>query len=730
MRFLLVLLSFFSTFALSQTPQNSLLPAEEAFKLSADIVDQQAIFDWKIAKGYYLYKEKFKISTDGNATIGKLLFPSAIMQEDEFFGTVGIYRNQVKITAPIQQSKDLVLNFALNYQGCADIGVCYPPITQKVQLSVPRELKLSNLLEDTGNLMVSLKEGIFGKTPADKNHPLAVEKAFKLDVSQKDNQHLSVKWQIQPDYYLYKDKLKFFLQDQAVKTTLPAGEIKQDEFFGRVEVYRGDLEVLLPITKSYGTLNARVDYQGCWDGGVCYPPQRHQQNIAITSVTNDQNKAISSSGQPDGTQKLSEEQDITRLLSSDSILWSILAFFGFGALLSLTPCVFPMVPILSGILIGQKSYSTTQSFLISLIFVLTMSLVYAIAGAFVGLGGANLQTWLQTPFVLAAFSLIFVVLALSMFGLYDIALPKKLQDKLNTMGSRHNGYVGAGIMGGLSALIVGPCVAPPLAGALIYIGQTGDALLGGSALFFMGLGTGIPLLLLGASAGKILPKAGAWMQNIKTVFGILMLGVAIYLLERVLDERVILFLWASLFTLSVAAMGVFKPLSSQTNALHGIAKGLGFLIFGYGVLLFLLVAKGGGDMFSPLSGWAQNQQSANKTVVFQKVGSQDELNNLLQKASTNNQLTMLDFYADWCVTCKEMEKYLFTKPAVVAALEKVVLIKADVTKNTKEQQALMKAFGVVGPPALLFFKNKTELRHQRLIGEIDQKVLLSRLQSR
>ncbi len=696
--------------------QGDLLPVDEAFKLNASAVNNEIIFSWQIAKGYYLYKEKINISTNSDVSIGELIFPKAIIVQDEFFGRVGTYRDHLIVKAPIKEAKQQQLDFVIGYQGCSDNGVCYPPVKKNKQIQL-EAISADNIVKQASNFMSSLGQNLLQNININQNkHPLPVKQAFPI-YKDTDNNLIKLTWQISPDYYLYKDKFKFFIDDRPIKISMPTGKIKEDPLFGRVEVYENDVEFSIPTDAK--SRQIKVDYQGCWSGGVCYPPQQYLANINQTSaVAKTQNN------------EFSEEQSLIQLLQNQHFLWVLMAFFGFGILLSLTPCIYPMIPILSGILVGQKGQiKRGRSFIISVLFVLSMALIYAIAGAIAGYTGANLQIWFQNPWILVSFSLVFVILAGSMFGLYDISLPKSWQNKLNQNQKKQGGYLSAIVLGTLSALIVGPCVAPPLAGALLYIGQTGDALLGGSALFIMSIGMGMPLLILGASAGVILPKAGAWMEKIKAVFGFLMLGVAIYLLERVLSEQVVLLLWASLCTLSVAALGVFKPLSAKSGALAGMAKAIGLLIFGYGILLFLLLARGGGDMFAPLASWTSNTQEvkATKKLVFNRVNNQVELQQLLTTASNNNKVAMLDFYADWCVSCKHMEKYVFTKPKVQAAFADIMLIKADVTDNTQDQKALMKAFSVVGPPALLFFKDNKELRSKRLIGEVGQKQILKSL---
>ncbi|VVM17481.1 Cytochrome c-type biogenesis protein DsbD, protein-disulfide reductase (EC [uncultured Gammaproteobacteria bacterium] len=388
-----------------------------------------------------------------------------------------------------------------------------------------------------------------------------------------------------------------------------------------------------------------------------------------------------------------------------------------------------MIPILSGIIVGQKGgVSTKKALIMSIVFVLAMSVTYSMAGVLAGYFGENLQVLFQTPWVLMVFSAIFVALAFSMFGYYEIQLPSGLQSKITNISNKQEGgnLIGVAIMGFLSALIVGPCVAPPLAGALIYIGQTGDAVLGGLSLFVLSLGMGAPLLLVGAGISK-LPKAGGWMDNVKYVFGILMLAVAIYLLDRIITPYVSLILWASLFTLSPIAMGVLNSLTSTTVAWQRMLKGIGLLIVIYGVLLWGLVARGGGDMLVPLSGYGTSVQAEKVHIAFEKIKSSDDLDRVLAKAQSNNQVVMLDFYADWCISCKELERFVFSNVTVVSEMKNVIALQADVTANDATDKALMARFNIIGPPGILFFKDGVENRSQRIVGEINAQDFLKHL---
>ena len=406
-----------------------------------------------------------------------------------------------------------------------------------------------------------------------------------------------------------------------------------------------------------------------------------------------------------------------------------LLLFGVGLLLAFTPCVFPMIPILSGIIVGQGSGLTTRrAFVLSLTYVLAMSVTYTIAGVVAGLFGANLQAALQNPWVLSSFALVFVLLALSMFGLYDLQLPSSWQSRLTELSNRQRGgtLVGVAVMGLLSALIVGPCVAPPLAGVLIYIGQTGDPWLGGLALFSLSLGMGAPLVVVGTLEGRFLPRAGGWMNAVKAVFGVTLLGVAVFLLERVLPGWVALLLWSALFMVSAVYLGALEPVSHFTSGLRHLWKGLGLLLLVYGVILMVAAASGGHDVLRPLQGlgWGGSGSSAASApggghagLAFERVKGVAGLGAQLERAKAQGRPVMLDFYADWCVACKELEKYTFAENDVRQTLAGAVLLQADVTANDAEDQALLKSLGLIGPPAILFFgPDGVERRGYRLVG--------------
>jgi thiol:disulfide interchange protein DsbD len=433
------------------------------------------------------------------------------------------------------------------------------------------------------------------------------------------------------------------------------------------------------------------------------------------------------------TKTLSEQDSIVAVLENSNFWVILLLFLGFGLLLTFTPCVFPMIPILSRMIIGQgETITTKRAFIMSLTFVLTMAITYAIIGIVAGYSGANLQIIFQNQWALMSFSIIFVILALSMFGLFEIQLPRNFQAKISQKSAQHSGNSlgNVFIMGFLSTLIVGPCAAPALAGAFIYIGNTGDAVLGGMALFSMGIGMGLPLIIIGTTAGKFLPKAGLWMDKVKGVFGLMMLGVAVYLLDRIIPNSVSLILWASLITFSAIYLGALDTLTKNSGLMTRLWKTCNLILLGYAVLLWLLVVRGpdsGGHMLAPLQGLNFNtSQTTNKGhAKFISINSSKALDDIL--IVNPNKLVILDFQADWCISCKELERFVFSKPVVISALEETIFLKIDVTKNNTNDKEIMRQFNIIGPPAFLFFKQNTEIKNARLIGEFDADFFINHL---
>lgn len=551
--------------------------------------------------------------------------------------------------------------------------------------------------------------------------------AFTSDVN--DQEELSLNWRIEEGYYLYQNR--FFVESQTEELEigsydLPKGKQKDDPEFGLVTVNVGDTEFTVPLIRKITaefTGQILVKYQGCKEDSVCYPPQEKLVDVSFQSIKELPNTVQSDNADLQSKAKVSEQDIILSNLANGSFTANIALFFGFGLLLSLTPCVFPMIPILSGIIVGQSNEITTKrAFVLSLTYVIAMALTYALLGLLAGSFQFNLQAASQNIWVIIGFSLVFVLLALSMFGFYELQLPSAIQNRLNQLSDNQQtgSLQGTAIMGVLSAIIVGPCVAPPLAGALLYISQTGDAILGGLALFAMGLGFGVPLLIIGTSAGNLLPKAGGWMEAIKAIFGVIMLGVAIWFLQRVLPGQITLMLWAALLIVSAIFMGALDQIDAEKSWAR-LWKGLGIVLLLYGLMLVVASTLGGSNPLHPFqsASFTSNNTRAISKLDFKPIKSIEDLQQELATANAQNKFVMLDFYADWCIVCKELEAYTFSDSAVQASLNNVILLKADVTANDDVDKALLSKFNLFGPPAVLFFEpSEKERIGYRLVGFI------------
>lgn len=747
------------------------LDPEVAFIFDSKINEAgELIATWKIAKDYYLYKNKIAFSTS-SGNLATAQFPKAIIKNDVAYGKTPVYYNELVVTLPWETYPDAEeISLNVTYQGCADAGLCYPPQTKTTTLTLPTkpiQAAKTEILKPTANDLGATLQAwqnnsldttsthaqsssllnFDTNTPAQNTSALPSntdfldpDVAFTLSARSPDKNTVIAQWQITPAYYLYRDKFTF-TADTGEKITIdyPKAKLKQDPAFGEVEVYeQAILTIPLKLESKQSDVVITVGYQGCAEAGLCYPPI--DKTLAITLGDNkvviaapidefaeDAPTITASEKQTEikDAPPLSEQDKIAFALANNNIFYTLMALFGLGVLLSFTPCVFPMIPILSSIIIGQeKNITTRHAFIVSLVYVLAMSVTYTIAGVFTGLLGENLQAVFQTPWMLISFSLVFVALAFSMFGFYELQLPVSLQNKLMELSNRQEGgtLVGVAIMGLLSALIVGPCVAAPLAGILIYIGQTGDALFGGTALFFLSLGMGLPLLLIGVSAGRFLPKAGEWMESVKSTFGVLMLALAIWMLERILAPQITLVLWASLLIICSIYMGVLDHLHAGVSGWRRLWKGLGLVMLVYGIILMFGAASGHTSLFQPLEKFTQTHVSGTNTSSsehpqFQQIKGISGLETALQQAQSQEKIVMFDFYADWCVSCKEMEKFTFSDPNVMALFEKIQLVQADVTANDVEDKALYKKFGIFGPPAILFFdKTGQELKNYRVVG--------------
>jgi len=544
---------------------------------------------------------------------------------------------------------------------------------------------------------------------------LKPDEAFKLSISNKDERTLLADFEIAQGYYLYRERISFKLKEGAiVGVDLPAGEMKHDPNFGDMEVYHRSFQAVvhLPASASRPTpITLQASFQGCSEKGLCYAPLRKTFDIKPGNV------GIAPIGS--ATSAASESDRVRQLLGGGKFWLIASGFFGFGLLLSFTPCVFPMIPILSGIIVGQGEHpSRAHAFNLSLAYTLGMAVAYAIAGVAAGLSGHLISNALQTPWALGTGAFVFVLLSLSMFGFYELRLPSGLESRIAETTNRIKGgrFLGVFAMGALSALIVSPCVAAPLAGALLYIGQTHDVVLGGAALFTMALGMGVPLLAVGLSAGTLLPKAGSWMTTVQNIFGVLMLGVAIWLISPVIPPALVLGLWAALLIGSAIFLRALDSLPPHAGKALKLGKGVGVIALTAGLALLIGAFAGSRDPLKPLAGLlAGNGNAVESALPFKRVKNVADLDRIVQ--ANKGHYLMLDFYADWCVSCKEFEHYTFADPHVRKALENVTLMQADVTANSPEDEALLSRFKLFGPPGIIFYDpDGNELRTQQVIG--------------
>ena len=571
------------------------------------------------------------------------------------------------------------------------------------------------------NLLLAFLVALAGTTAA-ADDLLEPEKAFRMSARALDATHLEVHFAIADGYYMYREKFRFALEgagDARLGTPeFPPGVKKKDEFFGEMETYRKQVAIRIPVEGSAAALQLLVTSQGCADLGVCYVPMESKATVQLAALSG---APAGPSAAPNPTARFSvpgSDLDIAALFQSGSF-WVVLAsFVGFGLLLSLTPCVLPMVPILSGIIVGEGSgLGKMRAFSLSVSYVLGMACAYAAAGVAAAYSGSLLAAALQNAWVLGAFALVFVWLALSMFGLHDLQLPAFLRHRLHGAHGRLAGgrIASVAAMGVLSAVIVSPCVAAPLAGALLYISQTRDVLLGGAALFAMALGMGAPLILVGVSEGAFLPKSGAWMVSVKKFFGVLLLAVALWIVSPVLPSLAVMLALAALLIGSGVFLRAIDPLPDKAHTVARLAKVLGVISLVAGIAVLAGALAGSRDPLRPLAGLvgAEGGSGAQHTK-FVRVAS---LGALEEKLQAPGRVVMLDFYADWCVSCKEMESFTFSDPRVQAKLSGMLLLQADVTANSEADRQLLKRFSLFGPPGIVFFDpSGREIKGLRVIG--------------
>ncbi|MCP4000638.1 MAG: protein-disulfide reductase DsbD [Gammaproteobacteria bacterium] len=683
---------------------------EKVFLYTTTVSDNQLIVNWDIEDGYYLYRDKMAYTTDTKGvTLGEPVYTAGEIHSDEFFGEQIIFRNTARVAIPIFNKPNGTSKIKLHIksQGCADFGLCYPPQKWTTEIRVP-----STPIIDLRPVLP-----VATKSRAMAGAPLPVTEAFRPSINTTDPFTLEIWWDIEPGYYLYRDSFAFRLPGEEAQlgaARFPPGIMEMDVEFGETEVYYNTVVIRLPLSRPKPEallVELEVDYQGCKKESICYPPETLLMAVDLPRATSEDFQARDIA-------PISEQSRLIKVISESSLFGLMSVFLGLGLLLSLTPCCLPMVPILSGIIAGQgENITTARAFWLSLSYVLGMAFTYTIAGAIFGAAGTQISAALQTPLVIGGVSVLFIGLALAMFGLYELQVPAALQTRLTAIGNNQKAgsFFGVAFMGAISALVVSTCVAPPLVAALTVIAQTGDVTRGALALFAMAIGMGIPLLIIGTSAGNLLPKAGAWMETIKAAFGFMMLGLAIWMMSRLLPASITMGLYATLSLGAGIRFGALTSLPSPATSISILGKVIAVVILIYGGALVVGLLSGSTNPLQPLDHISGTPATTH--LEFERIKSVEDFETARQRAATTGAPLMLDFYADWCVSCKEMEHYTFTNPRVQQALEQAILIQADVTANDEVDQALLAHFGVFGPPTIVFFdRGGKEIPDTRIVG--------------
>ena len=722
--------------------KDDFLPPERAYRYTTRVEGDRVVVAWDIEPGYYLYKKKMGVvSSASTVQLAEPAWPKGEDHTDEYFGTQEIYRGKVEVPVSftVSGARPAKLALELRLQGCADAGLCYPPQKWKTEVALPAAGASPATAGDAGGKPGGLS-ALLGKkfVPAGQNEFLPPDEAFRFGAGLPQADSVPLTWVIADGYYLYKDRLSVESTTpnvQVGKPVLPQGKPKHDEYFGDTEVYYEVLEATLPVARAASDtalpLTLKVTYQGCAEGGLCYNPITKEAIVELpptstaTSLPVDAHPAPSAAAAASqGAAPLVAEQDkLAAALQGDNLLYALLTFFVAGLVLSLTPCVLPMIPILSGIIVGQgENVTRARSFSLAFTYVQGMALTYAAAGAIFVLAFKQApQAFFQQPWIITLMVLLFVALALAMFGLYTIQMPSALQTRLTDASNRQKSgtYVGTFVMGALSALVVTACVAPAIIAALSVISQSRQVVRGAAALYATGLGMGVPLLIVGASAGDLLPKAGPWMDTVKQLFGVMFLGVAIYLAAPLLPAALSMLLWAALAI--VSGFWIFSLEARDGGPAAAPVRGAGLIAVVYGVLLLIGTASGSRDPLQPLDRLRAGSGGAaakdDHQLAFQRIKTVADLERAVAGATAAGRPVMLDFYADWCVSCKEMERFTFNDPAVQAALGNAVLLQADVTANDEHDKALLARFEIFGPPTIAFFgSDGVERKNFRLVG--------------
>jgi thiol:disulfide interchange protein DsbD len=721
--------------------QEELLEPDQAFQLSTRVIDTTTLeASWQIAPGYYLYRDKFKFEPLDGTRIDSPIFPRGKKKQDPLFGEVETYTKSVKIRVPYTRQQGLqTAQLRITAQGCNEpVGVCYPPIVKEVVFKLPPATGAG--ARAAGSSIAPVVEisslSDFTRGPALMSgavEPVDPEKAFIVSVSAPGGSNLLARFDVDECCYLYRDKTSFELAAvdggaapagiRLEPYSLPPGKTKTDEFFGETEVYYTGIEVRLTVAglaAPASNLQLKVNYQGCSEKGVviCYPPTTKtfgiQSRGGVLAVV--AGPAAASFSSMIGGQR-----------DQRGLILSVLAAFVGGLLLTFTPCVLPMIPILSGVIVGQDNthLSKLRGGLLSYSYVFGTAVTYTVAGFFAGYSGDQLQAYFQNPWAIGAFSALLIVLALSLFGFYELQMPHFIQSHLHrrTHHLKGGSILGVLVLGMISALIIGACVSPVLISALGAAIASKDPVLGGAIMFALAHGQGVILIALGIGAGFLLPKVGKWMDRVKHLFGVLLIAVAIYLLGY-LPEVPVLFLWSALFIISAVYLGAVQSLPQNASGWRYLWKGVGLFLLIWGVLALVGGFAGSRDIFSPLPLSALSSNTgmtlpSQEGRLFERVSTVRTLEDRLTAAKAARKPVILDYYADWCTDCLRMENSTFADPGVRAELRnRFVLLQADVTDpNDPEGKAIKRRFGVYGPPAMLFFApDGAERRDLRTYG--------------
>ena len=720
---LAIVFAFTSFTALGQDPDELLEPSE-AFAFSTEVISSDRVMvNWTIAPGYYMYLDKFAFDAKPTGVgISKIDRPEGKIKNDEFFGEVEIYENEAQFQLTLSRSTSdpgtLLLDAA--GQGCNEpIGVCYAPIRHSVDLDLPTAVASSdNDINSVSDLQQLLAIG------SGQPEFLDPDDAFILEIIADSRDQLSAHFRVAPDYYLYRDKISFVVVEGATLAgyTMPEGKTKQDPYFGEVSIYESDVTFTLPITSGENAKSVELiaSYQGCADAGICYPPIKKTISVSLPNASGDSsaNIEVASSDNVSTDPSTPVQNGISR----GTLIGYLLAAFGTGLLLSFTPCVLPLIPILLGSVVGEAGTSRTRATGLSVVYVLGTAVTYAAIGAVAGATGEQLQAYFQNIWAIGTISLILGVMALSMFGLFEIQMPSALQSRLSNSSRGLGGSpLMIFILGAVSALIVGACVSPLLISILSIAILKGDPWLGGALMFSMALGMGLILIIAGAGASWLIPESGAWMERVKQSFGVMLIGVAIYLLG-VIPAVPVLLLWSILLIVTGVFLGAIRDTGENPSGLTLLCKGVGTVLLIWGVLAMIGGFSGNRNILSPISLGAIGIPGALSkqadTIQFEKVANLSELEQALSESRSSGKAVILDFYADWCTDCIRMENTTFRDASVIASLTDYRLLKVDVTDPEDDGTGeIKKRFGVFGPPAMLFFDSDgTEHRDKRIYG--------------